>query len=548
MSLKRHSIDGIPQIDFLFRDVAKSRKSVGPVSPTKESVSPAKRRWSIVGSKFTRSTKNHATTSKQEETGEPMSVDEPYQRRDDGVIKISRSEYEAFKDRLVSIENKISHEFNLTKLDSLKAEMNQDNSMLLNGPEKVQNKFNMTLQEVGKLREFDKKAEQIARRLSRDLNIQGNEHGVTRSPSARKIGSLRRRRDSASRLSRNKSWHLGQSSPSSSSTALPLADDPNKFVSTASFYPKSNLKRCKPVQAVSRPLPALPVEQPEKVVPEKPLRVKRESTDHFKTPLKSNIPQPEIWTPAADFFNENKNEMAVDEPPAEDMFFKTPVRPRHLSSSLSAVKNESDLVKTPMLPPRMTPAKRFTPSASTPTKFTAINRSLLHTPLNDASQGRESIIVLRNKNAGMVAQKAKLFNGLLSDKNARQPVKIPRAIVNKNLENVKSIMAFDKSPKKNRRNVPSTSSRSPRRSPRSPVGITKRSHKASSKSPMLKTIRECSEKQKVRMLNPEIVDEIATPKRKPLSHTNSRTPNSGKKRRGTPSKSPRFVRRALPTD
>lgn len=480
--------------------------------------------------------------SKQEEPDAPMSVDEPYQRRDEGVIKISRSEYEAFKDRLVLIENKISHEFNLTKLDSLKAEMNQDASMMLNGPEKVQNKFNMTLQEVGKLNDYDKKTDQIARRLSRDLNIQGNEHGVTRSPSARKIGSLRRRRDSASRLSRNKSWHLGQSSPSSSSTATGLADDPNKFVSTASFYPKSNLKRCKPVQAVSRPLPALPAEQPEKIVPEKPLRVKRESTDHFKTPLKSNIPQPETWTPAADFFNENKNEMAIDEPLAEDMFFKTPVRPRRLSSSRSAVKNENEFVNTPMLPPRMTPAKRFTPGASTPTKFTAVNRSLMHTPLSDASQGRESIIVLRSKNAGMVAQKAKLFN-LLSDMDARLPVKIPRAIVNKNLENVKSIMAFDESPKKNRRYVPSTSSRSPRRSPRSPVGITKRS-KASSPSPMLKTIRECGEKQKVRMLNPE----ITTPKRKPLSHTNSRTPNSAKKRRCTPSKSPRFVRRALPID
>jgi hypothetical protein len=478
---------------------------------------------------------------------------------DQDYMKISKSEYEAFKDRLYSIETKISHEFNLTKLDAVKAEMGQDDSMLLNGPERVQNKYHQTLQEVEKLEDSERKTEQLARRLSRDLKIRPSaDHAIMRSPSARKIGSLRRRRDSATRLSRTQSWHLGQSSPGP--IVKQAEDATHKFVHSTSFYPKSNLKRAKPVQQTAqiapRPLPAIPssAEKPEKVIPEKPLRVKRESSDHFVTPHKVTSKQQESWTSATDFFSNPEVEMKADTPQKQqlddDMFFKTPVRPKRLSAARSTTKNENDFTKTPMLPPRLTPARRFTPmsAATTPMDFSAINKTLMLTPsLHDSSQGRESIIILRNKNAGMVAQKAKLFNGMSED----QPVKIPRVVINKNLENVKS-MSFDKTPNKNRHNVPLPSPRSPRRSSRSPAGVNKRNQfKASTQSPLLKTIRECSERQKANLLKPEILNEIASPKRKPLSQNNtprrtSKTPT--KKRRQTPSKSPRFVRRFQSTE
>ena len=494
----------------------------------------------------------------------PDATDNVDQMEDD-FVKIPKSEYEAFKDRLVSIEAKISHEFNMTKLDAVKAEMDQNNSLLLNGPEKVENKFNKTLHEVEKLEESERRTEQLARRLSRDLKIRPSfDHAIMRSPSARKIGSLRRRRDSSSRLSRNQSWHLGQTSPG------PLKkpqEDPSKFISSSSFYPKSNLKRAKPVQAIthqtSRPLPALPPstekvsEKQEKIVPEKPLRVKRESIDHFVTPMKVVVKAHEVWTPATDFFD-NGTSMEVDtQQRSEDMFFKTPNRPIRMSSSRSAAKADSEFTKTPMLPPR------FTPSSKTPMRgmeFSAVNKSLMLTPsMHNTSQGRESIIILRNQNAGMVAQKAKLFNGL-SDVYV-PPVQIPRVIVNKNLENVRK-MSFDDTPNKKRQNVAS-SSRSPRRSSRSP-GIQKRNNfkaTAPSQSPLLKTIRESSESQKAKLLSTEIINEIASPKskhdhRKPLSQSNtprrtSKTPNrdsAKKQRRQTPSKSPRFVRRLQTSD
>lgn len=504
-----------------------------------------KRRWSIVGGKLTRSTKNLSiATTSQAQQDPPEDPPEP----DDDYVKVSKSEFKAFKDRLNSIETTISHEFHQTKLDSLKAEMGQNDSMMLNGPEKVQNKYRQTLHEVEKLEESERNTEQLTKRLSRDLKIRTSvDHGIMRSPSARKIGSLRRRRDSASRLSRNQSWHLGQSSPG------PLgkpSDEGSKFVASACFYPKSNLKRAKPVQATclqtSRPLPALP-SSAEKIIPEKPLRVKRESSDHFATPLKV-VTVKETWTPATDFFGSSAMEIESSEK-SDDMFFKTPVRPKLLSSS----KNDGEW-KTPMLPPRMTPAKKFTPSSATttPMDFSALNKHLMLTPLQDSSQGRESIIILRNKNAGMVAQKAKLFNGMSDQiQQGDQPVKIPRVIVNKNLENVK-VMSFDETPYKKRSQVLAPA-KSPRRSSRSPAGVQKRSlFKASTHSPLLRTIRECSDSQKAKLLHPEILNEVASPKhhRKPLSQSNtprrkSKTPNrdSAKKRRQTPSKSPRFVRR-----
>lgn len=532
----------------------KKRKSVGHPSE-KESSSPTKRRWSIVGGKLTRSKTNDAPSSSRDIVEDTKVNEKVVKQSDDGYMKISRSEYEAFKCRLNSIEDKISHEFHLTKLDAVKAEMGQDDSMMLNGPQKVQNKFNQTLQEVEKLGETERKAEQIARRLSRDLKIRPSiEHGgIMRSPSARKIGSLRRRRDSSVRLSRNKSWHLGQSSPGKTVNTL---DETSKLVPSSSFYPKSNLKRAKPVKSVtnqvtSRPLPALPVE---KTIPEKPLRMKRESIDYPVTPIRVTVKQQETWMPATNFFNNTGCETIVDDNEKmqreEEMFFKTPVRPKVGSSVRSAIKN--DFVKTPMLPPRLTPSKRLnTPSGfSTPRgmDFSAMNKALMLSPMQAGSNGRESIINLRNQNAGMVAQKAKLFNGM-SDKFIEKPAKIPQVLVNKNLENVRK-MSFDETPKKDRYNVPS----SPRRSPRSPCGINKRSQfKATSQSPLLKTIRESSVSQKAKLLKPEILNEIASPKRKPLSQHNSpakrgnRTPkrDSAKKRQQALTKSPRSVHHVI---
>jgi hypothetical protein len=172
------------------------------------------------------------------------------------------------------------------------------------------------------------------------------------------------------------------------------------------------------------------------------------------------------------------------------------------------------------------------------------------TPSLHESQGRASIIQIRNHNAGMVAQKAKLFDGMSVEllKSNEKPIRIPRVVINKKLESVKQ-MDFDEPPKKfaNQKLPP----KSPRRSSRSP-GVNRRQMiRATTQSPALKTIRENDNHKN--LLKPEILNEISTSKltdsgRKPLSQNN--TPrnknNSGKKRtprRHTPTKSPRFSHR-----
>lgn len=205
-----------------------------------------------------------------------------------------------------------------------------------------------------------------------------------------------------------------------------------------------------------------------------------------------------------------------------------------------------------MLPPRLTASanKRYTP-INTPNerKMPQLNKTA--TPsTGDGREARASIIQIRNQNAGQVAQKAKLFDNLSSSELflksiERQVVKLPRVVINKNLENVKN---------------QGNSSRyhqnqSPRRSSRSP-GVNRRLQirAASQQSPALKTIKENkSENRTIHLLqNAQVLQEIASPRkrnlenRKALSQNNTpRRSSSRTPRRKTPTstKSPRCLTR-----
>ncbi|KAF5304786.1 hypothetical protein FQA39_LY09563 [Lamprigera yunnana] len=92
-------------------------------------------------------------------------------------VKISRSEYEDIHKRVSAIERRISLEL--------------DNMEPVANVEKVQCAYEKTLVEAEHL---SPTTDQLARRLSRELKIrQSAEQKVVRSPSARKIGTLRRR-------------------------------------------------------------------------------------------------------------------------------------------------------------------------------------------------------------------------------------------------------------------------------------------------------------------------------------------------------------------
>lgn len=105
---------------------------------------------------------------------------------DSDYVKIPKSEYEEIKSRVSAIESCISQEFKSIASDS------SDGLTVVNPINNVQSEYEKTLE--GASIESTASTDQLAKRLSKELKIRRSmEHKVIRSPSARKIGSLRRR-------------------------------------------------------------------------------------------------------------------------------------------------------------------------------------------------------------------------------------------------------------------------------------------------------------------------------------------------------------------
>ncbi|XP_059611956.1 uncharacterized protein LOC132258599 [Phlebotomus argentipes] len=307
---------------------------------------------------------------------------------DKDYVKISKSEYQALNERVAAIEARISQEFSLpTTVETLPAD-----------PELVQDVYEQTLEEAESISQPG--TEELARRLSRDLKIRrSGDRRIFRSPSARKIGTIRRRsRESSAKLIRTKSWHVGAS-----------AESKVDF----SFYPKTSLKRGRPntlQTGLRQPSP----------VPKNP-----EQEDQ------------EIWTSAEDFFvtqppqaTDEEKIVFITEKRKEVNPFDTPQAAERRQSLRSATKTDDAMSPrfktkitvseaTPMLPPRGMPPKRTPRFPKTPFEQ--------HQQLPPT--GRASIARLRSQNAGMVAAKAKLFDGLVDERENATPKRgrCPRA-------------------------------------------------------------------------------------------------------------------------
>lgn len=365
---------------------------------------------------------DEAQRKKQEDLHSTSSEYEKMSVSDEDFVKVPRVEYEAMKDRVAAIETCISQEF-------------QKNEKLLNdsfvepivrpesGPVAVDDKYHATLKETHPINEVATTTDQLAKRLSRELKIRrSTEHQVIRSPSARKIGTMRRRSRESARLSRNATWHVG----SCKDLTTKIND-----MSKESLCLRSNLKRGRPNTYLRHPSP---VKKTEKV----------ESTED------KSINGSEQWHDAKSFFSDPVNDphnMSVDliedqAPPIhvtltpeiqitkpELSLFKTPCNlpPRMTTALSSATKSSDD--KTPMLPPSL-PPRRSSTKSKTP-------RTLMphhHTPIQQLQTGRASIARIR-ANVGHVAAKAKLFDNMGGESNsggeAPKPVSRATAAVNR---------------------------------------------------------------------------------------------------------------------
>ncbi|XP_022818026.1 rho GTPase-activating protein 11A-like [Spodoptera litura] len=124
---------------------------------------------------------------------------------DKDYVRISKQEYEEIKSRVSAIENRLSREFTdvIPRVQPL---------------QQVQNVYEQTLEEVAMLN--CPSSDHLARRLSKELKIRPNEEAkIIRSPSARKIGSIRRRsKENITKIVRHKSWNVSSQSQSSHNT------------------------------------------------------------------------------------------------------------------------------------------------------------------------------------------------------------------------------------------------------------------------------------------------------------------------------------------
>lgn len=115
-------------------------------------------------------------------------------------VRVPKTEYEEIKNRVRAIERRLSLE-----LDTAQTKTDVDEDPI----EKVQDAYEKTLHEAQPL---SPTTDHLARRFSRELKIRkSSETRVIRSPSSRKIGSLRRKsRDSERQnaVARRQSWHV----------------------------------------------------------------------------------------------------------------------------------------------------------------------------------------------------------------------------------------------------------------------------------------------------------------------------------------------------
>jgi len=118
-----------------------------------------------------------------------------------------QSQYEEIKCKVASLENQLNHVLNQAELEAAVPASGHTASF-------VQNEYEKTLEDSEPFNTCQT-TDQLAKRLSRDLKIRrSGENKVIRSPSARKIGTLRRRSKESGRIVRTTSSGRLSRSPS----------------------------------------------------------------------------------------------------------------------------------------------------------------------------------------------------------------------------------------------------------------------------------------------------------------------------------------------
>lgn len=290
-------------------------------------------------------------------------------------VRISRTEYEEIKNRMSIIESRISSEFeNIVGVSMSDLEMTPDVSSR-RSLRTVQSAYEKTLESAEKLN--SPTSDELARRFSRELKIRGSsERKVIRSPSARKIGSLRRRsKENVPQVKRNLSLNIS-----------------DKWNTTHQFYPTNSLRRGKP-NTVSNGLP-------------EPFLMSLDNSKNYFKNLTNCLKLETFESP-----RENHSEKTVLQASEFD-FNSFGVLTRSQARRASSFHG-CDLSKVPTSPTSVKHTETQYTDEET-TEWKNAEDFLKEEKIEDkVVTGRPSVARLRSQNAGMVLAKAKLFSTMV---------------------------------------------------------------------------------------------------------------------------------------
>lgn len=300
-----------------------------------------------------------AEDSSSELTATPNNLDLTSNSED--YVRISRSEYEDIKNRVSNIESRISSEFeNIIGVSMSDLEMTPNKSVP-DSLKTVQSVYERTLESAEKLN--GSASDELARRLGKELKIRDSfDKKVMRSPSARKIGSLRRRsKENIPLIKRNLSLNV-----------------PDRW-NSHQFYPLNSLRRGKP-NTVFNGLP-----EPVMVVTDK-------TEDQFKN--FTNQLQSDAFEPS-DFDLSSFGVLTRSQARRASSFHGCDLSKGPSKALLHLENNNKPVNATPWKS-----ADDFLKEEKAEEK-----------PVT----GRPSLAKIRTQNAGMVLAKAKLFNTIIDD-------------------------------------------------------------------------------------------------------------------------------------
>ncbi|CAG9853892.1 unnamed protein product [Phyllotreta striolata] len=186
------------------------------------------RSWSAITSatNFKRKKRNSFIVSSQDDSNINLSSCNeqdvnPNSSKEDFFVRVPKVEYEEIKNRVDAIEKRLSIE--LESVQNQSTVMNNEIDIL-----GIQSAYEQTL---GQNEPMSPGTDQLARKLSKELRIRKTENKMIRSPSARKIGNIRRR---SRELIRNNTF-LQHSSESNGSSPLSKISMNTDVLVTPSF-------------------------------------------------------------------------------------------------------------------------------------------------------------------------------------------------------------------------------------------------------------------------------------------------------------------------